>query len=188
MICRSSQAKERIELQADFYASCLLMPRKLVFAAWDEHFRIASRGYFSLRADGPPFVEIARFEWPISATTFSETDDHVAREFATPLAKQFHVSADRDAHPAGKARAAASATDPHQRTLTEYFNPFLRRPLSVNCTGKANRRAAEASRSRRGISISPASCAAPVTSCWTFAPKAGARCSCFGIARRGAKT
>ncbi len=34
VICRSSQAKERVEWQADFYASCLLMPRKLVFAAW----------------------------------------------------------------------------------------------------------------------------------------------------------
>src|SRR5579884_2608058 len=36
MVCRSSQAKERVEWQADFYASCLLMPRKLVFAAWNE--------------------------------------------------------------------------------------------------------------------------------------------------------
>jgi IrrE N-terminal-like domain len=38
VICRSSQAKERVEWQADFYASWLLMPRKLVFAAWDEMF------------------------------------------------------------------------------------------------------------------------------------------------------
>ena len=38
VICRSSQAKARIELQADLYASCVLMPRKLVFAAWDEAF------------------------------------------------------------------------------------------------------------------------------------------------------
>ena len=27
VVCRSSQAKEPIEWQADFYASCLLMPR-----------------------------------------------------------------------------------------------------------------------------------------------------------------
>ena len=38
VICRTSQAKARIELQADLYASCVLMPRKLVFAAWDEAF------------------------------------------------------------------------------------------------------------------------------------------------------
>jgi Zn-dependent peptidase ImmA (M78 family) len=34
VICRSSQAKERVEWQADFYASCLLMPRRLVHAEW----------------------------------------------------------------------------------------------------------------------------------------------------------
>jgi hypothetical protein len=36
VVCRSSQAKERVERQADIYASCLLMPRKLIFAAWHE--------------------------------------------------------------------------------------------------------------------------------------------------------
>lgn len=34
VICRSSQARERVELQADAYASCLLMPRALVMKAW----------------------------------------------------------------------------------------------------------------------------------------------------------
>lgn len=38
VICRSSQSKEPVEWQADFYASCLLMPSKLVFAAWNEMF------------------------------------------------------------------------------------------------------------------------------------------------------
>ncbi len=37
-ICRSSQAKERVEWQADFHASCLLMPRKLVLGAWYQEF------------------------------------------------------------------------------------------------------------------------------------------------------
>jgi IrrE N-terminal-like domain len=31
VICRSSQAKERVEWQADYFASCLLMPRALIF-------------------------------------------------------------------------------------------------------------------------------------------------------------
>jgi IrrE N-terminal-like domain len=48
VICRTSQAKARIELQADLYASCVLMPRKLVFAAWDEASPIASSGCFNL--------------------------------------------------------------------------------------------------------------------------------------------
>jgi Zn-dependent peptidase ImmA (M78 family) len=38
VVCRSSQAKERIEWQADFYASCVLMPRNLVFDAWRKKF------------------------------------------------------------------------------------------------------------------------------------------------------
>jgi Zn-dependent peptidase ImmA (M78 family) len=33
VVCRSSQAKEPIEWQADCYAGCLLMPRRLVFDA-----------------------------------------------------------------------------------------------------------------------------------------------------------
>jgi Zn-dependent peptidase ImmA (M78 family) len=36
VVCRSSQAKERVEWQADFYASCLLMPRRLVHAEWQD--------------------------------------------------------------------------------------------------------------------------------------------------------
>ena len=39
MICRSSEARKPVEWQADFYASCLLMPRKLVVAAWNETFQ-----------------------------------------------------------------------------------------------------------------------------------------------------
>jgi Zn-dependent peptidase ImmA (M78 family) len=36
VVCRSSEAKLPVEWQADFYAACLLMPRKLVFAAWGQ--------------------------------------------------------------------------------------------------------------------------------------------------------
>jgi hypothetical protein len=38
VVCRSSQTKERVEWQADFYASCLLMPRRLVQAEWQDRF------------------------------------------------------------------------------------------------------------------------------------------------------
>lgn len=38
IICRPSQSKERVEWQADFYASCLLMPRNLIMQAWQNHF------------------------------------------------------------------------------------------------------------------------------------------------------
>ncbi len=37
-VCRSSEAKERVEWQADFYASCLLIPRSLVYRIWNRRF------------------------------------------------------------------------------------------------------------------------------------------------------
>jgi len=38
VICRTSQAKERIEWQADYFSSCFLMPRQCVLDAWVERF------------------------------------------------------------------------------------------------------------------------------------------------------
>ena len=42
VICRSSQAKERIEWQADYFSSCLLMPAWMILKVWkrelDSHF------------------------------------------------------------------------------------------------------------------------------------------------------
>jgi len=38
IICRRSQAREPIEWQADAFAACLLMPRRLVADAWRGHF------------------------------------------------------------------------------------------------------------------------------------------------------
>ena len=38
VVCRSSQSKERVEWQADYYASCLLMPSHLLFDAWRKRF------------------------------------------------------------------------------------------------------------------------------------------------------
>ena len=61
VICRSSQAKERIELQADLHASYLLMPRKLVFSAWNDLF--PDRKQRVLKPCTPfshPFVETPR--------------------------------------------------------------------------------------------------------------------------------
>jgi hypothetical protein len=38
LTCPSRTGKDRIEWQADFYASCLLMPRELIFDSWRERF------------------------------------------------------------------------------------------------------------------------------------------------------
>lgn len=93
VVCRSSQAKERIEIQADLYASCLLMPRKLVFAAWDEIF--PDRKQRVLQPSEPidhPFVEIARFESRDPGAALNEGDDQALESFAKPFAEKFLVS------------------------------------------------------------------------------------------------
>jgi hypothetical protein len=93
VICRSSQAKARIELQADLYASCVLMPRKLVFAVWDEVF--PDRKQRVLQPATPidhPFVEIDRFECRIPGAEFTESDDQALDSFAKPFAEEFLVS------------------------------------------------------------------------------------------------
>ena len=93
VICRSSRAKEPIEWQADFYASCLLMPRKLVFAAWDEMFPDRKQRVIQPRT---PFehryVEIVRLKGLIAGNEFPESDDLVLEQFAKPFAKKFLVS------------------------------------------------------------------------------------------------
>lgn len=38
VICRTSQKKEPIEWQADYFSSCLLMPRQCVLDAWSDRF------------------------------------------------------------------------------------------------------------------------------------------------------
>lgn len=50
VICRSSEAKVRVELQADIFASCLLMPRRLVQAAWNAVFTPGVRAVVPLLA------------------------------------------------------------------------------------------------------------------------------------------
>jgi Zn-dependent peptidase ImmA (M78 family) len=93
VVCRSSQAKEPVEWQADFYASCLLMPRKLVMAAWDEMF--PDRKPRVLRPDTPiahPYVEIERMTDEFGNSIGAGADDIVLENFARPLAEQFMVS------------------------------------------------------------------------------------------------
>jgi Zn-dependent peptidase ImmA (M78 family) len=93
VICRESQVTARIELQANLYASCLLMPRKLVFAAWDEAFPDRMQRVLQpSEAIDHPFVEIARFERRIPGAAFTENDDQALDSFAKPFAEKFLVS------------------------------------------------------------------------------------------------
>ena len=93
VICRSNQTKEPVEWQADFYASCLLMPRKLVFAAWDEMF--PDRKPRVLAPENPinhPFVEVPRISCHLGDVDWSESDNDALDGIARPFAEKFLVS------------------------------------------------------------------------------------------------
>lgn len=93
VVCRSSQVKEPVEWQADFYASCLLMPRSLVMAAWGEMFPDRKPRIIQPRTPlNHPFIEIPRVGCRIGALNCSETDDNMLDRVARPLAEQFLVS------------------------------------------------------------------------------------------------
>jgi hypothetical protein len=87
------EAKKREEWQADFYASCLLMPRKLVFAAWDAMFPDRKQRVLQPRTPiSHTYVEIPRIGCPIGDIDCSETDDEALDRIARPLAETFLVS------------------------------------------------------------------------------------------------
>jgi Zn-dependent peptidase ImmA (M78 family) len=99
VVCRSSRAKDRVELQANIYASCLLMPRKLVFQAWRDRFgNDHPRGI--PRKDGIVDVdEIIRMlpnfgavPVVISHSPDQVCDDQLLEHIARPFAEQFLVS------------------------------------------------------------------------------------------------
>ncbi len=91
VICRSSEAKARVELQADIFASCLLMPRRLVQAAWNAVF-----------ADGRPRALRPSIGAGLAAVPIEDhrpdLDDAEASEtsllerFVDPFAREFAVS------------------------------------------------------------------------------------------------
>lgn len=93
VVCRSSQAKERIELQADLYASYVLMPSKLVFAAWDEAFPDRKRRVLQPGTSiDHAFFEVTRFECRIPGAEFTKQGDQALDSLAKPFAERFLVS------------------------------------------------------------------------------------------------
>jgi Zn-dependent peptidase ImmA (M78 family) len=92
VVCRSSQGKERVELQADLYASCLLMPRKLILEAWRDKFgnthpRILHRRNRIVVPGNAEGELVTMF------SAFNEIrENQVMEHFAGPFAQQFLVS------------------------------------------------------------------------------------------------
>ena len=87
VVCRSSQANERLERQANLYASCILMPRKLVME-WrdklgnDHPYILRRKSFFGLPYDiDPKLAGVLRF--------FEQSDLY---NFARPFAEKFRVS------------------------------------------------------------------------------------------------
>ena len=98
-ICRLSRAKAREEWQADFYASCLLMPRKMVFAAWAYNFGSMDAFVFDRRRAHPAF-RYSRSNWISVGEAWSRacgvpsepSCDDCFNRIAWEFAHQFRVS------------------------------------------------------------------------------------------------
>lgn len=92
VICRSSQGKERIEWQADFYASCLLMPKDLLISAWLERFGDTDARILR-RKDRMSVDEIDDPDMRCAIETFQRDQEDKALQISVrPFAEQFQVS------------------------------------------------------------------------------------------------
>ncbi len=93
VICRSSESNARLELQANYFAACLLMPRELVLETWamvylDRKPRILQSG-----PDIPTaYVPIVRTMSRRAAGL--ETDSEAFQRVAKPVADKLQVSAE----------------------------------------------------------------------------------------------
>ena len=81
VICRTSQAKERIEWQADFFSSCLLIPAEMLKEWCFNYYSFNRISLSEIRAKLPA----ARYGNSVS-------DDLLIETFAKPIAKDFGVS------------------------------------------------------------------------------------------------
>jgi hypothetical protein len=92
IICRTSQQKERVEIQADKFASYLLMPRAQLIQA--SHQRIGAKPLrlSDLRLDWPFHLAAASLGPGRISTDPRARQDDVIELIVKPLADEFHVS------------------------------------------------------------------------------------------------
>jgi len=93
VVCRSSQSKERVELQADLYASCLLMPSRLVHAEWQDRLgRTKPLRLSDLRPNGKVVSRAETLIHKQGRGEFDAVGDALFESVAEPIARRFGVS------------------------------------------------------------------------------------------------
>jgi Zn-dependent peptidase ImmA (M78 family) len=94
VICRSSEAKEPIEWQADFFSSCLLMPLRRVHDEWKECLgRTRPLLLSDLRPNGRVMMRAQTIIYEQGRSETEAVDDALFDEVAKPIARRFGVSA-----------------------------------------------------------------------------------------------
>ena len=92
-ICWPSQTERRSEWQANYYASCLLMPRKMVVAAWAGWFPYhKKRCPLPLTQTERPLGETASGLARMSDSDIRASEDEQLERYCRPLARRFAVS------------------------------------------------------------------------------------------------
>lgn len=93
VICRKGDAKERVEFQADLYASCLLMPRRMGHFEWKERLGRSSPLLLrDLRPNGSVMMRAGRRVHELGQREVDAVDDALLEEVAVPFAQRFRVS------------------------------------------------------------------------------------------------
>ncbi len=169
VVCRSSQAKEPVEWQADFYASCLLMPRKLLLEAWHRRFGTTNPFIFELHKNDPAAIP-HRSTWvhlsKALAKAFGGGDELDCKAFFNRISREFaqifKVSTEAMRIRLEKLGLLLREV-PHQQTLGGVEKRFFEEIVKCQLDRSEPRWRRRTSPSRRAISISPVSCAAPAT-------------------------
>jgi Zn-dependent peptidase ImmA (M78 family) len=93
VICRSSQVMEPIERQANFFSSCLLMPRRRVHREWQGCLGRSRPLLLSdLRPNGRVMMRAQAMIHEQGKSETEAVDDALFEEVAKPIARRFAVS------------------------------------------------------------------------------------------------
>jgi IrrE N-terminal-like domain len=94
VICRASQENEPVEWQANFFGSCLLMPRRRVHDEWKEYLGRTSPLLLSdLGPNGNMMMRARSMIYEQGRNEAEAVDVALFEEVAKPIARRFGVSA-----------------------------------------------------------------------------------------------